>query len=122
METYSIIDLEGYATSIREAAAKSFTETYTENLDEFISINQIIGLVEENSIGTDEDGHYLITEENFEELFDKIKDRLYNVGLSRLAAKGFIECAWDDKENEMVFWLSESGEERLKSRSINNDE
>ena len=122
MGTYSIIDLEGYATSVREAAAKSFTETYTENLDEFISIDQIIGLIEENSVGTDEDGHYLITEENFEELFEKIRDRLYSVGLSRLASKGFIECAWDDEENGMVFWLSKAGEERLKNRSINNEE
>lgn len=117
METYSIIDLDGYAASIREAAAKSFTETYNENLDEFITIEQVIGLIAENSIGKDEDNNFLITEENFEDLFQKIRDRLYSVGLSRLAAKGLVECAWDDEANEMVFWLSEAGESKINSKS-----
>ena len=96
METYSIVDLEGYANSIRESAAKSFTETYTENLDEFISIDQVIGLVKEHSVGKDEEDNYLITEENFNEIFEAVRDRLDTVGLSRLAAKGLVECACPD--------------------------
>jgi hypothetical protein len=112
------MDLNGYANSIREGAAKSFTDTYTENLDEFISIQQVIDLIKENNVGEDEEGNYLITEENFEELFETVRNRLYTVGLSRLAAKGLVECAWDDEANEMVFWLSESGEERAKNRSV----
>jgi hypothetical protein len=116
VETYSIVDLEGYANSIREGAAKSFTETYTENLDEFISIDQVIGLVKEYSVGKDEEDNYLITEENFNEIFEAVRDRLYTVGLSRLAAKGLVECAWDDETNEMVFWLSDAGETHISNR------
>ena len=116
METYSIVDLEGYANSIRESAAKSFTETYTENLDEFISIDQVIGLVKEHSVGKDEKDNYLITEENFNEIFEAVRDRLYTVGLSRLAAKGLVECAWDDETNEMVFWLSDAGKTHISNR------
>jgi hypothetical protein len=33
MESYSIIDLEGFAKSMREGAASSFEKDYTENLD-----------------------------------------------------------------------------------------
>ena len=116
METYSIVDLNGYAISVREAAAKSFTETYSENLDEFISIEQVIGLISEHSVGTDEENNYLITEENFEQLFEAIRDRLYTVGIARLAVKGLVECAWDDETNEMVFWLSDSGQSHIKNR------
>jgi hypothetical protein len=122
MDTYSIVDLRGYATSIRDAAAKSFTETYTENLDEFISIEQVIGMVKENSIGQDEENNYLITEENFDELFEQVRDRLYSVGLSRLATKGFIECAWDDESNEMIFWLSDEGQTRINNRLSSKNE
>lgn len=116
METYSIIDLNGYAKTIREGAAKSFSETYTENLDEFITIEQIIELIKESSIGLDEDNNYLITQEIFDQLFDDVRERLYSVGLSRLAAKGLVECAWDDEANEMVFWLSDAGEKQTNNR------
>lgn len=122
METYSIIDLEGYALSVREAAAGSFTEKYSENLDEFISVEQVIGLIEENSVGKDEEDNYLITEESFGELFEKIRNRLYSVGLSRLAAKGLVECAWDDETNEMIFWLSDAGATHISNRPSSKNE
>jgi hypothetical protein len=122
VETYSIIDLEGYARSVREAAAKSFTETYSENLDEFISVEQVIGLIEENSMGKDEEDNYLITEESFGELFEKIRNRLYSMGLSRLAAKGLVECAWDDETNEMIFWLSDAGATHISNRPSSKNE
>ena len=120
METYSIIDLKGYAQTIREGAAKSFTENYEENLDEFISIDQIIGLINEHNVGRDDEDNYLITEDNFNEIFEEVRNRLYTVGLSRLAAKGLVECAWDDESNEMVFWLSDAGETHIKNRPSNN--
>lgn len=116
MDTYSVIDLEGYAYSVRDAAAKSFTETYNENLDEFISINQIIELIRENSIGKDEDNNYLITQDIFEEIFEEIRNRLYTVGLAKLAAKGLVECAWDDESNEMIFWLSDEEKTKIENR------
>lgn len=122
METYSIVDLNGYAKTIRDGAAKSFTETYTENLDEFISLDQIIGLIEENSVGKDEEDNYLITQENFNDIFEEVRNRLYTVGLSRLAAKGLIECAWDDEANEMVFWLSDAGKTHIQNRPSSKHE
>lgn len=122
METYSIMDLAGYASSIREGAAKSYTETYTENLDEFISIQQIIGLIKNHNVGKDEDGNYLITEDNFNDIFEEVRNILYSVGLARLAAKGLIECAWDDETNDMIFWLSDAGETHIKNRPSSKNE
>lgn len=116
METYSIIDLNGYAQTIRENAAKSFTQEYSENLDEFITIQQIIGLINEYNVGRDEENNYLITESNFNDIFESVRDRLYTVGLARLAAKGLVECAWDDETNDMVFWLSSAGEKHINNR------
>ena len=107
MEKYSIVDLRGYAVAMRDGAAKSFTENYSENLDDFISIDQTIELIVSKTLGRDEDGHYLINEKIFDEIFDDIRDWLYGVGLAKLAAKGYVECAWDDKLQSMVFWLAD---------------
>lgn len=106
MEAYSITDLLGYADCIRDGAARELKEDYHDNLDEFITINQVINLVKEKSIGSDENDNYLINEDIHNELYEDIQDWIFNVGLAKLAAAGKIECAWDDEENDMVFWAT----------------
>ena len=51
MDSYSIIDLEGYAKAMRDGAASSFEKDYTENLDDFITIPQVINMIKENNLG-----------------------------------------------------------------------
>jgi hypothetical protein len=108
--TYSITDLDRFAQSMREGAARSISENYTENLDEFITIDQIKNLIEQNNIGYDDDGLLQINENIFDNLFDYIRHDIYQVALSRLASNGYIECAWDDDGNEMVFWIDSKSE------------
>jgi len=123
METYSIIDLEGYAKAMREGAASSFEKDYTENLDDFISIQQVINLIKKNNLGKDEEDNYVINSDMFDEVFGEIRDWLYGVGLSKLAAKGFVNCAWDDEANEMVFWLANKDKTDIPTKpSEVNDE
>jgi hypothetical protein len=123
MESYSIIDLEGYAKAMRDGAASSFEENYTEDLDEFITIPQVINMVKKNNLGLDEEGNYLINEDIFNEIFESIRNQLYEVGLSKLAAKGFIDCAWDDESNEMVFWLANKDQTSISAKpSKDNDD
>lgn len=108
-ENYSIVDMNGYAAAMREGAAKSFlnSENYSENLDDFISIGQVICLIKNHSLGQDNDGNYIINEVVFDDIFDELREWLYGVGLSKLASKGYVECAWDNDSNEMVFWLAD---------------
>ena len=123
METYSIIDLEVYAKAMRDGAASSFEKDYTENLDDFITIKQVVGLIEKNNLGLDEEGNYLINSDIFDEVFGQIRDWLYGVGLSKLAAKGFVDCAWDDEANEMVFWLANKDKTNIPAKpSQDNNE
>lgn len=107
METYSITDLIGYCHSVRDAAASDLKKDYTENLDHFITINQIKGLIKEHSFGVDDDDNLLINEEIHGVIYDDIQRWIFNVGLAKLAANGFIECAWDDDGDEMIFWASD---------------
>jgi len=123
MESYSIIDLEGYAKSMRDGAASSFEKDYTENLDDFISVTQVINMIKKNNLGLDDEGNYLINEEIFDDMFNQIRDWLYGVGLAKLAAKGFVDCSWDDESNEMVFWLANQDKTGIPAKpSKDNDE
>jgi hypothetical protein len=45
-----------------------------------------------------------LDEKSYEKLFDAMRTRIYNSGLSKLSASGHLECAWDEEKNEMVFW------------------
>lgn len=104
MQTYSITDLIGFAESLRTGAAESIVENSKENLDEFITIKQIINMIITKSLGQDSDGLYVIDEDIFDELFEQIRVNIYESGLAKLAAQDIIECAWDNDSNEMVFW------------------
>jgi hypothetical protein len=116
MDNYSIVDLKGFAVSIRSGAAKSFSEDYSENLDEFISINQVINVIKQNSLGQDDEEYYVINELIFDDIFNEIRNWLYEVGLAKLAAKGYVDCAWDNESNSMTFWLPNKDKTHISSK------
>ena len=103
-EVYAITNVRDYAIDMRELAAKSLCEDTTENLNEYISIDQVIDLIDDNCLGYDDDNQYLVNEEVNEQIFENVRVWIHNVGVCKLAGQDFIECAWDDKLNEMVFW------------------
>jgi hypothetical protein len=115
MEVYAIKDLNDYAYQLRELSAKSISENYTENLDDFISLGQLTSLILEKSQGCDENNHVLIDVDTNEDLFYIVCDWIYGVGLSKLASQNLIECAWDSKQNCMVFWSTEKSQTMEKS-------
>ena len=123
MGTYAITDMRGFIKSVRDGAAESICESYTENLDDFITVPQIEKLVINKSVGTDDNGDYLITEAVFDDILEEVRGSIYQAGLSKLAAKGIIECAWDDDSNEMVFWLSSTtqGNQEIKARPSDDE-
>lgn len=119
MKRYSISNLNGFANSIRDSVAKSFSEHYTENLDDFISIAQVISLVKKYSLGTDLQSNYIISDRIFDKIFDSLREWLYGVGLAKLASKGQLECAWDDDSNEMIFWLPDKNQTSISTKPSN---
>lgn len=117
-EVYAITNLEGYATQMRDAAAKSLSEEdNTTNLDEFISLKQIINMVNNECIGYDDEDRPLLDEQANEKIFENTAIWIENVGLAKLAAQDLVECAWDNETNDMVFWMKEKPKNaRSKSR------
>jgi hypothetical protein len=120
-EVYAIVDLQGYATEMREAAAKSLSDKYDENLDEFISINQMINLVKNECVGFDNKDRPLLNENTNEKIYESTVTWIHNVGLAKLAAKNLIECAWDNQTNEMIFWANKEINKISKPKRKLND-
>lgn len=120
MNTYSISDMDGFIESIRNGAAESISPEYTEDLDDFITLPQVKQIVLDRSIGIDEDGNYMITEGIFDTIFENIRDTIYQSGLSKLASKGIIECAWDDESNGMIFWINSKTQGQKKIDHLPN--
>ena len=103
-ELYAITNLDGYVTEMRQAAAYSLSANGDDNLDDYISLSQMINLVKSECVGFDDYDRPLLNEDANEKIYESTVTWIHNVGLAKLAAKGLIECAWDDKNNEMVFW------------------
>ena len=92
-----------FAESIRKNVAMIFPRSYYSNIDSLISVDQTEILVQKYLEPAYEDG-FIINEKNYAYLFTEIKKWIYNRSLSKVASSGKIECAWDEKNNEMVFW------------------
>jgi hypothetical protein len=113
-EVYAIVDLQGYVTQMRDAAAKSISTDNTDNLDEYISLAQMTNLVEEFCLGHDDNDRPLLDEQTNEQIFEETAIWIHDIGLAKLAAQDLIECAWDANTNEMVFWAKETSKKEKK--------
>ena len=111
-EIYTIVDLDGYVREMRDAAAKTLAEDHNENLEEFINVHQMINLVKSECVGFDDNERPMLNESANKMIYEKTVAWIHNVGLAKLAAQGLIECAWDSKLNEMVFWSNETPPKR----------
>jgi hypothetical protein len=108
-QIYAITNLNGYVSQMREAAANNISENSSEdNLDNYISIDQMIGVVKNNCLGYDDNDYVLLDENSNQKIFEEVSTWIHNVGLAKLAAQDLVECAWDDELNEMVFWQKET--------------
>tara|TARA_B000000557_G_C20515094_1_gene333866 strand:+ start:234 stop:590 length:357 start_codon:yes stop_codon:yes gene_type:complete len=113
MNSYSITDSVEFARIMRNCAAESLAEEYTgeaksytdADLDTIVTLSQIESLISEHSIGRDEENQEIIDTEIFNNIFDETRNLIYQSAMSQLAAKGLVECAWDDEKNKMVFWV-----------------
>jgi hypothetical protein len=115
-KVYAIVDIDGYVSEMRKAAAQSFSDNYHENLDEFISIGQMINLVNKHCVGFDDLDRPMLDEESNNDIYEDTVIWLHNVGLAKLAAQNLVECAWDEKSNEMIFWKAEDKNEPKRKR------
>jgi len=113
MNSYSITDSLEFARIMRNCAAESLSEEYTgeaksytdADLDGIVTLAQIESIISEHSLGVDEEDQEIIDTDMFNNIFDETRNIIYQSAMSQLAAKGLVECAWDDEKNKMIFWV-----------------
>ena len=100
------------AAQIRKACAISFSDQYNaenyneEEMDRYITLQQIVGLLE--TVAEVKGGMYIISDNNMANISKQIKQQMYDVALTSLAAKGHLESYWDDERNRMMFRLKDN--------------
>ena len=105
-QVMAVVDMDGYVEEIARAVTEELSPgTNHSDLYNYCTREQIVGIVQENCLGFSEDNEPLINFEVFHTIFHSVLQRVQNGALSKLAAEGYLECAWDDDLNEMVFWL-----------------
>ena len=122
-EVYVITNLEGYAEEMRYNAAINICENHNDDLNQYISIGQMINLVKENCLGFDEGNRPMLDENANGEIFEQTCVWIHNIGLAKLAAQDLVQCAWSEKENTMIFWTNKSenkNESNTKKRNKRN--
>lgn len=120
-DLYAITNIEGYVVEMRQAAANSLSSDSEDNLDEYISLDQMINLVKEECIGFDDYDRPLLNEDANEKIYESTVTWIHNVGLAKLAAKDLVQCAWDSNINEMVFWANPEINKPEKQKRKYND-
>lgn len=117
-DVYAIVDMNGYALEMREAAAKSIADPFDDDLNTYISIDQMINLIKDECIGFDDKKRPLLDEYSNEKIYESTMTWIHNIGLAKLASKNIIECAWDDKENNFIFWENQTSEIKNNDKLI----
>ena len=115
---YIITDTEEFVHLMRSTAASSLAEEYMgktkeysdKDLDGITTLSQVESIIAEKSIEVDEESKYIINGNIFEDIFDEVRNLIYQSAMSQLAAKGYVECAWDEEQDKMVFWVDSEKE------------
>lgn len=116
-KTYSIIEMSGFVNAIADSVAREMEISNPKEVFDFISIEQIKGIIEESKIGDDNNDHPIINADIFIKIVSEVMGRVQNGALARLAADGFLECAWDEELNDMIFWLADDKKPNDKKRN-----
>lgn len=108
---HSFQNLIVIAAQLRKSSAISFSSHYNaenyneEEMDRYITLQQIVALLE--TVAEVKDGIYVISEKNLLNISKQIKQQMYDVALTSLAAKGHLESYWDNERGRMMFKLKD---------------
>lgn len=106
---FSIVNMKEYCNSIVDTIAQEMKIDLKNEILEFVSLKQIEGIVNENCIEHNEENQPIINVESHIKILDDVYTIVQSTALSQLAADGYLECAWDEEINDMIFWLKDQG-------------
>jgi len=99
---YHLYDPEGSADIIRREITKAHSLPDDER---YLTTAQVKNLILEKC---EMDGEgFLASDEIIKEITDQAQSMALGAYMSGMAARGELECAWDEQSNDMVWWLPE---------------
>lgn len=103
---YTILDEDGFIEAVAVSVASCFDSENTKEVYDYVNKDQMLNFVRERCLGYDE-GNMVISAKVYEDSVNDIAQAMQGKMLAKLAAEGFLESAWDDELNDMVFWLAD---------------
>ena len=82
-----------------------------EELDNYMPLEQMYAIVEDYIEDTDENEHPFMLEESYPLMVSDVASAFLGACLSKLAAAGLVETAWDEEKQTVVFWKADKGEQ-----------
>ena len=114
-ENFAITDMIGYCHAIRMGVAEECGEDF-DDLNEFITIPQIMNIVKKLSIEINGEGIAIINSQIHNDIWDEVGCMMTNCAISKLCASDILECAWCDKIKDFVFWKKDHVENEQKNK------
>jgi len=105
---YTVLDEDGFCEAVAQSVASVFDSENVQEVLAYVSRDQILNCVKEKCFGFD-DGNMVINAKVYEDSVNDLAGMMQGKMLAKLAAEGFLESAWDDEVNDMVFWLADEG-------------
>lgn len=74
-----------------------------ENDDQFLTISQVKGLILERC--KKKGSRLMANDKILEKVANQAQSILLGSYMAKMAVEGELECAWDEKANDMIWWL-----------------
>ena len=97
---YLLKDPEECARIIRKEVSKAYD---LPDNDDHLTVKQVMGLLEEKCERDGDD--FMLSDKILEAVAEQAQSMFLGSMLSKMAAEGELECAWDEEKNDMVFRL-----------------
>lgn len=129
---YIITDIKEFIDAVRRIVYAGFGQDITEDIDLFahafesidedeldetltlqecMSIAKNQKLITAQASKTTKEKRFIITEKNYIKMIEDFNARLVSNLLSSLVAKGLIESAYCEEENDFIFWVKDDNKE-----------
>lgn len=108
---YTVLDEDGFFEALATSVANCFDSENIQEVLAYVSKDQILNCVREKCFGFDE-GNMVINAKVYEDSVNDLAQMMQGKMLAKLAAEGYLESAWDDNVNDMIFWLADQDEKQ----------
>ena len=100
---YRVVNLDDFSEAMRKEVLKAHRCD-----GKYLTTGQISSFVRERF--PEEDDEIVFDEDGLKEIVKFAVSAMLGSCMSEMAANGELECAWDEKKNDMVWWLPEEKE------------